>query len=392
MSLKIAYITDERYPSPHTDCLQVVKTIDALGAAGCQVDLIHPRLASGLLKTPSQRKQFICNHFNVEGRFNDRDLLLWPGSDLRIEKLPHGLVGPLVARSRPYDYIHTRNLLPLSISVRLGQPVLFETYKPLPVSDPWIWKVVESALKYKSFLGLAVHSDFTRDVMLDHGVEPDRVRVIRNGFDPADFSSSMTRQEARAALGLPLDGKLAVYTGHIRTDKGILTLVDLAQDKPDWSFVLVGGFPKDVEFLQSEARSRGLTNVTVRGQVPIAQVAPYLAAADVLLLPLSPIGLFKAGRATVLPMKIYSYLAAGRPILAPDLPDTVQILLHGHNCLRVEANNRRDAADALARLGKEVGLADTLGAQALEDSKQYTWTARAGRILEFVNERLQQLR
>ena len=44
MSLRIAYISDERFPSIHTDTQQVVKTIDALGRSGVHVDLIQPRM------------------------------------------------------------------------------------------------------------------------------------------------------------------------------------------------------------------------------------------------------------------------------------------------------------------------------------------------------------
>jgi glycosyltransferase involved in cell wall biosynthesis len=391
MALKIGYLTDERFPSIHTDVQQVVKTIDALGAEGCDVDLIHPRLASTFLDSPAQRKRKLCEYFNVQGNFNDRDILLWPGSDLRIEKLPHGLVGPLVTRLRDYDYIHTRNLLPLTIATRLGQPVLFETYKPLPLTEPWAWIVVQQALKSPYFLGLGVHSDYTRGVMLDHGVDPARVRVIRNGFDPADLETSLTRDAARKQLDLPLDRQLAVYTGQIRPEKGIFSLVDLAQDRPDWTILLVGGPPKDVAVVRDEVDARGLKNMVVRGQVPVSQVSAYLTAADILLLPLSSAGLLRAGSSTVLPMKVYSYLAGGRPILAPDLPDTAQLLIHEHNCLRVEPNNRIAAAASLARLGKDKDLAARLAVTALGDSKQHTWRARAKRIMDFVNQRLDHL-
>ncbi len=120
---KIAYISDERFPSPHTDVQQVVKTIDALGGLGATVHLIQPRLAKHLFVSKEQRKARICDYFNVEGRFELHDILLWPASNLRVEKFFHGLAAPLKAALGDYDVVYTRNLLPLVATSQLGLPV-----------------------------------------------------------------------------------------------------------------------------------------------------------------------------------------------------------------------------------------------------------------------------
>lgn len=387
MPLRIGYVTDERFPSVHTDCQQIVKTADALGGQGCSVDLIQPRLARHLLVPRGRRTAEICAYFNVAGRFAVRDLLLWPASNLRVEKVFHGLAAPCVAAVRGYDVVYTRNLLPLSLGVALGLPVLFETYRALPRSDPGAWRIVAAAARARGFLGICTHSEYARGAMTAAGADPETVAAIPNGYDPRDYAAAPPREEARRRLGIPNDLPVAVYAGHVRPDKGVGSLVDLAEDRPDVRFVVVGGSPSEVQGLAGVVRARGVGNVTLAGRVPVARVPWYLSAADVLVLPPTAGPLRAAGR-TVLPMKTFAYLAAGRPVLAPDLPDTAGILMHESNCLRVAPDDRPAAAAALLRLVREGGLAGSLGARAASDAARYTWEGRAQRLVEFMQRRL----
>ena len=386
MTLRIAHITDERYPSIHTDCQQVIKTADALGKEGCHVDLIMPRMLKHLTLTRSETKKRIAAHFNVSGQFHIRDILTVPGSDLRVEKLPHGLIAPLLASLGNYDVVHTRNLIPLSLGALLGLPLLFETYRALPRTEPRAWRLVQQAMRSYNFVGIITHSAYAKKSMVDSGTSEDLIEAIPNGYDPEDFRDTLTKTEARKKLNLP-EGNLAVYTGHIRPDKGTPTLINLAEDCPQCHFLLVGGFANDVSNLKKILASRSIDNVSLVEQVPIASVPTYLAAADVLLLPTSGAPLAKPGRSTVLPMKIFTYLASGRPILGPDLPDTEGILIHEHNGLRVPPDERSIAARELRRLLEDIPLRDRLGAAGAQDSAKYTWQSRAKRIIEFIKER-----
>src|SRR5690606_31465110 len=108
-----------------------------------------------------------------------------------------------------------------------------------------------------------------------------------------------------------------------------------------------------------------------------------LMAADVLLQPPSRIPLKLVGN-TVLPMKLFLYLAAGRPIIAPDLPDMREVLRHEHNALLVPTGDDDAAARAVTRVVTEPGLAERLSAAAKQTAATLTWDARAERILSFL--------
>jgi glycosyltransferase involved in cell wall biosynthesis len=83
-------------------------------------------------------------------------------------------------------------------------------------------------------------------------------------------------------------------------------------------------------------------------------------------------------------MKIFLYLAAGRAILAPRLPDVEEVLTDGLTARLVSPANPGEAAAALRALLADADLRRHLGARALAASIAYTWEARARRIVPFL--------
>jgi glycosyltransferase involved in cell wall biosynthesis len=93
-------------------------------------------------------------------------------------------------------------------------------------------------------------------------------------------------------------------------------------------------------------------------------------------------------RHSVLPMKLFAYFAAGRPILAPRLPDTAELLVHERTALLVAPDDSRQAAAALDRLIAEPELAARLGADARRLADGLSWDHRAAKIEAFLEARL----
>lgn len=114
-----------------------------------------------------------------------------------------------------------------------------------------------------------------------------------------------------------------LYIGNLERYQGLDLLLDsfalLLKSGVQASLVIAGGKEADIRHYQEKASIVGLgENVRFLGPWPIGRMAELFAVADVLVSPRIQ------GNNT--PMKIYSYLQSGKPILATDLPTHTQVL------------------------------------------------------------------
>ncbi len=138
--------------------------------------------------------------------------------------------------------------------------------------------------------------------------------TITNGADPDDFAP-IDRAAARAELHGPEERFVLTFTGWFLSDRVPGALIEgvtrfgqwVKQQRGAFEFRVVGAISEDMQRRFAEA------GVTVRapGYKPHAEAVREMVAADVLLL-LSPDG--PNGR-TLLPGKMFEYLAAARPVL-----------------------------------------------------------------------------
>ena len=83
------------------------------------------------------------------------------------------------------------------------------------------------------------------------------------------------------------------------------------------------------------------------------------------------------------PLKMFEYMAAGRPIVASDLPVIREVLEHGRNALLVPPDNLEAWETAVRTLITDASLRTGLAQAAVKDfHREYTREARARRVLE----------
>jgi glycosyltransferase involved in cell wall biosynthesis len=398
--VRIAYVFARALPARDTDTQQVVKTIDSLARAGAAVDLFVPPAASG--SDPVTLERDVRTFYSARGPFR---LCVIPGlraGELRlpgalrallVQALPgvgsgpieiarpiHGVVASAVAWQRGYDVVYTRSRAAVLTCIALGQPVVFETYRRLGHETPGFVRTLGVAARRGRLLGVITHSNTALRSFVDASFPAARAAAIVNGHDPADWQCRPSKVEARARLGFARDRPLVAYTGHVGPRKGMPMLLDVAQRVPEVDFVVVGGNPEEVEVLERDARTRGLANLRCVGFRPAHELPSFLLAADVLFIPPTAAPLEQHGR-TVLPMKVFSYLAAGRPILAGRLPDVAEVLIDGENARLVTPDAPDDAARALRTLLADSELCKRLSAAARRSAAELTWENRAHRLL-----------
>jgi glycosyltransferase involved in cell wall biosynthesis len=390
--MKICILSDEHYPHTGADTIVIVNTAAALGAAGADVELMVPRLWRG-----QRSAEDIMDHYGVGATFRLTRIPSWPPPErkLRLEKLAHGLAGPLVATLKKADVIHSRDLLPLLVAHATGRPWSFETYRRHAEEKPWLPGVTRRLGLHRA-VGAVAHSRASADSLEQLGFSPDAVLVARPGFDPERFEPRLERSAAREALGLPADRPLVVYVGNVGPSKGTDEITDLAARIPEARFLVVGGADAAVEALKKDLGAAGVTNVILAGHQPPGRVAPYLFAADVLFVPAiyhnayagALAGLLRIRTLPGTPLKLYGYLAAGRPIVSADQPHTRDLLAHEETAVMVPPGDGDATAAAIRRVLGDAALSRRLSRSALTTARELTWENRGKKMLAFFERRL----
>ncbi len=383
----IAILSSERYPHHDTNTQQIVKNASALHYAGLRVSLWIPPQAAYIGKGRSRLVRAIRNYYHIPEGLPIRVIPNFPASDLRLEKFFHSLVSTLLAvADRRVDLVYTRNRFVALLAWALGKPFVFETYRKLGDEHPRFLRFVGRRAAHPAFVGMVLHSQVAADSMRKAGIPADKLLVLHNGVDFSDMRPVLTKEAAREQLGLPKDAQIVTYTGNMQPNKCVETLVDIAAYLPETVFLLVGGTPAEVDRLRAYAEARSVGNILLPGRQPIAAVSRYLYAADILAIPPAAAPLEKFGK-TVLPFKLFPYLAAGRPIAAPDQADMRELLTDGSNALLLEPDQAERNARRIRTLLADAAALAALGAAALATSEGLTWESRAVRFRQWLETR-----
>jgi glycosyltransferase involved in cell wall biosynthesis len=195
-------------------------------------------------------------------------------------------------------------------------------------------------------------------------VVPDGVRTNRHPATPPPGTSS----------------RVVAYAGHLYAWKGVDVLLEALARLPTVHGLIVGGHAAepDLARTKSVAQRLGLTNrVTFTGLVEPARVPVLLSGAAVLVLPNTTSAI--STRFTS-PLKLFEYMAAGRPIVASDLPSIREILRDGASALLVPPGDAAALADAIDRLLTDPDLSARLAGAAFDEVPAYSWARRAERL------------
>lgn len=215
-----------------------------------------------------------------------------------------------------------------------------------------------------------------RDTFAEMFGPRERVAVVPNGGD-------VPAERPRAPREAP---PRVVYAGQLYPWKGVDVLVEAMARVPRARLVIVGGIAGEPD----AARVRALVErlglggrVEMAGQVPQREVAERLASADVVAVPFLRTAMTERHTS---PIKAFEALAAGRPIVASDLPSTREVLRHGENAWLVPPGDAAALADGILALLADPARAERLAARAFADAPAYSWDARARLLLGALGE------
>lgn len=376
--MKIAVISTSSIPSTTANSIQVMKVCQAYAQLGADVALFVPG-------TDEYTWQEMAGKYGLRIPFQ----ITWIHSSRKFHRYDFSLQAIRHAKKWHADIVHTWSAQVAFLLNFIKIPYLLELHEmPSGKIGPYLYRQIFRSKTKKRFLPItnALWNKLDKEYSLS-GKHPDMV-ISPDGVDFERYQSLPSTSAARMQLGLT-DCWSAVYTGHLYSGRGMQLLLDLANALPEIQFVWVGGNPTDVEVWKRRILEQHVGNIFLTGFIKNDEIPLYQAAGDILLMPYEKSIKGSGGGNTVdicSPMKMFEYMAAGRPIISSELP-VLREVLNDENAIFCEVENISAWINAIRMVQEEPQRIESLAKQAKLDARQYTWMKRCENGLRgFLNE------
>ena len=227
---------------------------------------------------------------------------------------------------------------------------------------------------------VTAHSEGNRRYIVNAGAEPQRVRVIPNWIDTEAIQPMDRHNALRAGLGLG-EKFIVSFAGIMGFSQDLETVLEsakLLKDQRDIAFLIVGDGVEKAK-LEKMARDHNLNNVLFLPMQPKDKYPEVLAASDVCLATLR-----QEVRTPVVPSKILSIMAAGRPVLA-SLPldgDAPRLIAAAQCGISIAPGDPQAMAQATLQFYRDREQREAMGARGREFVVRYFSLEHGAEILE----------
>lgn len=383
----LVLVANTRLPSQRAQALQVVQMAGAFERAGARTTLLYAKRRERIQLRPGQDLfEWYGLADGLRPALEEAACIDW------IDRVPRALqyvparlqeetfaraAARAIVRGHPGARVLAREAECALRLVRHGRSDVWLEIHRVP-GGRWRRRVLQEATRGAA--GTIAISNGVREDLVKLGVRAESILVEHDGFEPARFRDLPARDAARAALGLPPEAAIVVYTGGLLAWKGVDVLVDAARELPEAYVVIAGGMDADVQALRQ--RAGGLANVRIDGFQSPERIALYLAAGDVGVVPNRSQPAISARYTS--PLKVFEAMAAGLPLVASDLSSLREILTDGVDAKLVAADDPKALAQGIDALLGDAQLRAKLAANLRARASEHTWEARARRILAWM--------
>ncbi len=236
---------------------------------------------------------------------------------------------------------------------------------------------------------IAIVSNIKENIIREYNAPAEKIIVLPNGANTVHFYP-VQKEEACGKLGLSLDTPTLGYVGNFQPWHGLNILIkafNIVHQKNPAVTLIMAGTGSVFEECKSLVQKFNLTsNVVFTGQLTHDRIPLFIGAFDICLYTIKP-GQTIFGS----PLKIWEYMACGRPVISHLLPESpIPEQLH-QAILVVPPGNPEALAEAVTTLLHDPERRARMGNKGREIAEKYfSWESIVKRKLPFMEGRMKQ--
>jgi glycosyltransferase involved in cell wall biosynthesis len=393
--VRILYFADIRFPLERANGIQTMETCHALARRGHDVHLVVRPDTHAPPRDPLEYYRLPAH----AGLIVERAPVL--GSPLARRLGYLGFAASRAVGGGRADIVMTRDLAVASLLLHLPvrAPLVYESHGYAPEVSAALPDLVSTARppSASKLARLARRETYVWQhadgyVAITHGL----AAALEARFGARPHVAAVpdgTRVGRSAAAHRPSPGLVTVaYAGHLYAWKGVDVLLEAIARVPDVRCLIIGGHQKEPDLARLRTlatRLRIEERVTFTGHLPPPAVADELSHADILALP-NPASAISTHATS--PLKLFEYMAAGKAIVASNLPALREVLTDEVNALLVAPGDPAALAAGIRRLAIDRTLRARLADAARDGVAEYSWERRAERLEALFTEVLSSIR
>lgn len=374
--LKIYYIANARMPTEKAHGIQIAKMCEALVEAGVDLELIVPRRAA-----PDTTVQ---EFYGLRVAISLRRMPVIDWYDRGHIGFGISTVSFIVAYTVYLWYQRLRGRAGLAYTIDIDQ----YSFMGVPLTGlPFVAEIHDAKARSIAFAFLfrsasaivAINAAIRDELAQTFHIPSQKILVWPNGIDLAMFDGEEDRDISRRVLGLPARARIALYVGKLYAWKGLRVLADASEILGDMlKTYIIGGNKEDLADLLGRSLP---AHLICMGGRSYQEVPRWLAAADVLLVLGTKQNDYSYLHTS--PMKLFEYMASGRPIVASRTPANSAIVSE-REAFFYEPDNATDLAQVVRSVFLHPDESRERARAARDRVGQFTWERRARDILAFV--------
>lgn len=374
--MKIRYVTDVFLPSKFAHAIHFIKQCEGFADAGHDVVLLHAKK-----KNTTKDYTHIYNYYGVKNKF---PIIGFAMHQSRVGKLCYRF-NILCYLTKNKGLVYTRDRRFATLSTLIGLKTILELHLPLNfvgIKNNRFWKYLYSkSIKSRHMVKIIVISEALKQTLISH-VNTNKIFVAP---DASNIPTGVAKMDLKRNPRYLLE---AGYTGQLYPGKGMEIIFEIAKIIDNVRFHIVGGLDHDLTYWKQKVQNEGLSNIIFYGYVANKDISFYLKSFDICLLPNKKKIMISCNNVDIgsftSPLKMFDYMAHGKPIIASDLP-ILREVLNETNAILCDPENTQEWVNAITKLTADPSLRDRLGKKAFADfEKNYTWKIRAERIIDSI--------